>query len=119
MSNRPKLSKPLRNSWRWRDLKGQHHILSKMSTNFMYDSLLLIWNNTVPEKMRVVPFKPYNFPANHYTTEYLCKAVNEFLIVLHKRKDLSKEQVFSLNSVIFRAKQLANERLKKRRNDYK
>ncbi|MBF3800110.1 hypothetical protein ISG21_00480 [Burkholderia pseudomallei] len=72
-------------TFRWRDRHGDRHDPAKMETRHVFNTLKMIWNNTVPSYYRVGHnVRLYSFGPS-YTREYMIKAVYHLGHELSKR----------------------------------
>jgi predicted site-specific integrase-resolvase len=77
--------------FRWRDREGNHYLPSSMRTRHLFYVLRMIWNHSVPEPMRILPYRHYRF-GKFYTAEYMKRAVLAIGRELLNRDDLTAEQ---------------------------
>lgn len=76
------------NGWVWRDRDGGLWKPSKMETRHLFHTLRMIWNNFMPERMRVGVIRLYAFP-DFYTDAYFRDAVRAIGRELNTRQDLT------------------------------
>jgi hypothetical protein len=55
----------------------------------------MIWNHSVPQDMRIIPYQPYKF-GKFYTVEYMAQAVIHLNAELKTRRDLKPEWIKGL-----------------------
>lgn len=73
--------------WTWRDTKGQFHEPATMETRHLFYTLRMIWNHSMPESVRLRPYRHYDF-GPFYTAEYLQHALLHIGRELLQRSDL-------------------------------
>ncbi|KVZ62224.1 hypothetical protein [Burkholderia ubonensis] len=85
-------------TFRWRDRHGDKHDPAKMETRHVFNTLKMIWNNTVPAYYHVGRnVRLYSFGPS-YTKEYMIKAVYQLGHELTKRT-LTSEQMSLLSKM--------------------
>lgn len=82
-------------AWEWRDKDGYFHEVSVMETSHLFFTLRMIWNHSMPEEVKLKPYKHYSFTA-FYTKEYMKEAIFNIGAELFKRTDLSQSQMTEL-----------------------
>lgn len=95
-------------SWKWRDRQGYFHEVFDMKTSHLFFTLRMIWNHTMPEDVKLKPYRCYNFSA-YYTNKYMKEAIFNIGAELFKRTDLSQTQLAELQymaQVVTRTKNL-------------
>jgi len=83
----------------WRDQKGVFHKVEDMETRHLYYTLRMIWNHSVPEEMKLKPYKRYQFDC-FYTPQYIAIAVRKMMRELIKRTDITPIEAASLKLMI-------------------
>lgn len=83
-------SKDVDHSWRWRSGDGDLWDPKDMETRHAFYTIRMIWNNSVPEHMRVGEVRLYSFPK-FYTPSYMRAAVIRVGAELLTRKDMRPE----------------------------
>ncbi len=78
----------LSNQYQWRDRKGNLYLPSEMETKHLFFTLLMIWNHSVPDIMRIKPYQKYQF-NKFYTEEYIRDSVRHIFKELTTRKDIN------------------------------
>lgn len=61
-------------AWTWRDHSGRFLEPAAMETRHLFYTLRMIWNHTLPESVRLHPYRRYRF-SPFYTIEYLQQAI--------------------------------------------
>lgn len=84
--------------FKWRDQKGTFHDPGTMSTHHLFYVLLMVWNHSVPEKMKLRPFREYLF-GSFYTGEYMKETVKVLGAELDTRTDLSPRMVHIVKQI--------------------
>ena len=79
----------LSSDWTWRDRHGLFHDPRKMTTQHLYYTIRMIWNNFMPHYMRVGQVRLYRFCA-FYTERYFAEAIVSLGRELHKRSDIQE-----------------------------
>jgi len=86
--DKSRLSYALKSPFQWRDWFNQFHFPTEMGTNHIVDTLKMMWNHAVPDKMKIYPYKKYSF-SSFYTEEYILDAIYELVRELRTRKNLN------------------------------
>lgn len=73
--------------FQWIDKNNDRHYPKDMSTHHVFYTLLMIWNHSAPEDMKIHPYKRYTFSSS-YTSEYMANAVKSLMIEFSKRDDV-------------------------------
>jgi hypothetical protein len=82
-------------SFQWKDRTDTFHYPKDMSTYHLFHTLKMIWNHSVPEVMKVHPYKRYNFGI-FYTSKYMATAVRVIIQELSNRNDLTDKMIKTL-----------------------
>lgn len=77
--------------WKWRTKDGRHFRVREMATAHLFNTILMIWNHTMPETARIQPFRQYEFGA-FYTKAYMIAAVQHMATELVTRDDVTARQ---------------------------
>lgn len=77
--------------WKWRTKDGRHFRVKEMATAHLFNTILMIWNHTMPESAKFRPFREYEFGA-FYTKAYMIAAVQHMATELVTRKDVTPVQ---------------------------
>jgi len=78
----------VKNNFRWRDKSGSFHNPSEMETRHLFYILRMIWNHSMPENLRIVPYIAYKF-IDFYSVEYMSNAVKAIGEELLTRNDIN------------------------------
>jgi hypothetical protein len=92
------LHQPLVNLFEWRDASGKFHKIKDMETTHLFNILKMIWNHSVPEILKILPYKNYTF-SEFYTNNYMRTAVRNITSELFQRVDLKYNQIEDLNNI--------------------
>ena len=76
-------------TYRWVTKEGRMLKPSEMETSHLFNSLLMIWNNTQPEEYQIKPFKKWKLSDN---TDYWMLSISQLGRELLNRDDLTQEQ---------------------------
>lgn len=76
--------------WKWRERTGARVSPSDMETRHLFYTLRMIWNNRMPEHMRVGAVRLYDF-GPHYTRDYFAQAILAIGRELRSRTDMKPE----------------------------
>lgn len=79
----------------WRTQTGEFKKITDMHTCHLYNTFKMIWNHSVPEEMKVLPYKKYSF-GKYYTNDYVREAIKNMILELQSRQDLSSVQLAEL-----------------------
>jgi len=80
------------NLFKWRSQDGRKTLIYKMHTRHLFNTVVMIWNHTMPAEAWTTPiFKRYRF-TGIYTDDYKMAAVQNMLPELLTRKDLTEYQ---------------------------
>lgn len=74
--------------WKWITSKGTQVSPFGMATNHLFNTLRMIWNNSMPPRMRVGVVKLYRFDPAIYTSRYIAEAVANIGAELFGRDNL-------------------------------
>lgn len=94
--------------WRWKDQLEVFHIPSEMTTSHLFYTLRMIWNHTMPENIKLTPYKKYKF-GPYYTDRYIKEAITRIGAELFTRTDINKnfmnelqfmKQIFSKKALL-------------------
>lgn len=77
--------------WKWRTKDGRHFRVKEMATAHLFNTILMIWNHTMPESAKFRPFREYEF-GEFYTKEYMVAAVQHMATELVTRDDVTAVQ---------------------------
>ncbi len=77
--------------WKWRTQDGRHFRVKEMATAHLFNTILMIWNHTMPESAKFRPYREYEF-GDFYTKKYLVSAVQHMATELVARKDVTAVQ---------------------------
>ncbi len=77
--------------WKWRTQDGRHFRVKEMATAHLFNTILMIWNHTMPESARFPPFRQYQL-GDFYTKAYLVTAVQNIATELVTRDDVTARQ---------------------------
>jgi len=77
--------------WKWRGQHGRHFRVKEMATAHLFNTILMIWNHTMPESARFPPFRQYQL-GDFYTKAYLVTAVQNMATELVTRDDVTARQ---------------------------
>ena len=58
----------------WRDRKGKEYHPTLMDDQHLFYTVRMIWNHSMPDKVKLHPYNKYSFRA-FYTTEYMKAAI--------------------------------------------
>lgn len=89
----------LSQNFEWRDRAGKFHKPADMTTSHLFFTVRIIWNHTVPNELRITPYRKYTFDHDIYTTEYMKNAVYFLTKELHTRNDLTPHFQLCLNKI--------------------
>jgi len=89
----------------WRN-KGTVTAVTEMTTDHLFYTIRMIWNNTMPEPVPDNP-KFYSYGPNH-SDEYLAEALKHLSAELFTRDDIKAFQEEQLEWMIERSVTLAN-----------
>lgn len=92
--------------FQWRDRSGKFYPPAEMETRHLFYTLKMIWNHSVPEHMKLKPYKRYTFNS-FYTNEYMTKAVKALTAELKIRENI-EIYLPTLNKIQMRLKELNN-----------
>ena len=97
--------------FQWMDKYYVQHYPKDMATHHLFYTLRMIWNHTVPEDMKIKPYKHYRLDPNAYNKEYLITAIRALGEELARRNDtelympqLNKMMEFMKNKTEFMEK---------------
>jgi hypothetical protein len=69
----------------WKDRNNRFHAPAQMETSYLYKTLKMIWNHSMPEEFKLMPYKLYAF-GPFYTPAYMRQAAKAFVRELEHRK---------------------------------
>lgn len=72
----------------WKDRHNVFHAPFQMETSYLYNTIRMIWNHSMPEEFKLTPYRIYSF-GPFYTPEYMRQAVRAFLNELTTRTDIT------------------------------
>jgi len=101
-------------TFKWKDQRGHYHAPADMSTRHLFNTLLMIWNHSAPERYKFRPYKHYEF-GPYYTPRYMGVAVREMLSELKCRSHATPAQLKILSTMLSRAEEI--NRVKSLRNE--
>lgn len=78
------------NDFRWRDQSGIFHHPNEMETRHLFYTLRMIWNHTMPERVRMTPYRAHEF-IDFYTVTYMESAVKAIGSELFTRNDITPQ----------------------------
>ena len=73
--------------FQWKDRNDVFHYPCDMETRHIFYTLKMIWNHSVPENMKLKPYKKYRF-SPFYTAKYMKVAVKCLIAELKTRNDI-------------------------------
>jgi len=85
-------------AFKWRDRTGKFHDVTEMATKHLFHTLLMIWNHSVPQHLRIEPYIRYRFDE-FYNAEYITQAMRALSRELRKRINLTPYEVKCLNMI--------------------
>lgn len=77
-------SKTTNSNWLWKTKTHEWLDPKEMSTAHLYNTVKMIWNHSVEEKYRIVPYTKYVFGGT-YTKQYMNNAIAIMVPILYSR----------------------------------
>ncbi len=93
-----KRSTELQKAFRWKDRDHNFHYPKDMATRHLFFTLRMIWNHSVPDQLKILPYTEYHF-SPFYTVEYMTEAVRHLATELATRKDLTPYYIKCLQKI--------------------
>ncbi|KER02851.1 hypothetical protein LGZ99_17350 [Photorhabdus temperata] len=85
--------------WRWKTHSNELLTPSEMSTDHLFYTLRMIWNNFMPTGVRVGDVKLYEFDA-FYTPQYMKNAIKYIATELTHRDDIQSIHANEFQQII-------------------
>lgn len=76
-------------SFRWRSSDGKRQYPQDMATRHLFNTVVMIWNHTMPDDAKTHNYQVYSFNPFIYTPDYMMTAICVMLPVLLNRRDLT------------------------------
>lgn len=89
----------LEEGFRWRDRKGNFHDPSCMDTRHLYNTVKMVWNNTMPRHAMIGEPIFYKFDLALYPPKYMMEACFCMLNELDRRSDKTEEILAGLRKM--------------------
>lgn len=86
-------------TFKWKDRFEDFHYPCEMNTNHIFYTVLMIWNHSQPEELKIKPYEKYSFP-DFYSNEYMILAFKNLFVELLNRNDLTKWMKFIVSVMI-------------------
>lgn len=86
--------------FRWRTKDGEQFLYPReMATRHLVNTLMMIWNHSMPVDARTPFYIQYNL-GSYYTDSYLRQSIRQLALVLVGRKDLTAEHKRKLQHML-------------------
>ena len=97
----------------WQTHEGEWIALKDMDTQHLYNSFLMIWNNSTPEKWQIGTFKQWNLShLSKVEKRVYMKAM--LLVLASRKKELTILQEGSIKSILLAGKYEMMQKIERR-----
>lgn len=84
--------------FKWKDKNNNYYNVKDMTTKHLFFTFKMIWNHTVPDELKILPYIRYNF-GSFYSTEYMSLAVRLIFEELKTRQDIDEEIISCIDLI--------------------